>query len=396
MVLDVPLLSLFGIMVASGFGFAVPSVRVESVPMQNVSEQKRSPNSAPVRTSPPTLKPSSTFTTFNSQPLDRQLKLYLRYLEEFGPPDILIVGSSRAYQGVDPLVLQQVFSRRGYENVKVFNFGVNGATAQVVDLILRRLLTQEQLPRLILWADGSRAFNSGRPDRTYSKILASPGYKRLATGIRPSLSPSEINELKPLCVTMSSPAAFTKASSSSKVMPPQANNPQFCIQTTPHSTPSAWVIKSYPQPAEGARSSSVLGFNALSTRFNPTSYFQRYPRVPGRYDTDYINFTLRGEQTTAFKQAVNFARSRQIPVVFVNLPLTQIYLDPVRSSYEQQFRSYMQQFANAGKLTFYDLSQRWPYSHDYFADPSHLNRYGAAVVSTQIGQNLKLPKTVAQ
>ncbi len=394
--LDVPLLSLFGVLVASGFGSTVPSIRLESALVQNVSEQKRSPTSVPVHTRPPRSKPSPTFATFNSQPLDKQLKLYLRYLEEFGPPDVLIVGSSRAHQGVDPLMLQQILSRRGYGNVKVFNFGVNGATAQVVDLILRRLLTPKQLPRLILWADGSRAFNSGRLDRTYRKILASPGYKRLAIGVRPSLSPSEINELKPLCITMSSVEVVSKTSSSFNAVPPQANSPQFCIQSTPRSTSPAWVIRSYPQPAETVTSPAVLGFNALSTRFNPTSYFQRYPKVPGRYDTDYENFTLRGEQTAAFNRAVNFARSRGIPVVFVNLPLTQIYLDPVRSSYEQQFRSYMQQFANVGKLTFYDLSQRWPNKHKYFADPSHLNRYGAVVVSTQVGQNLKLPRSVTQ
>ncbi|NJK28481.1 MAG: hypothetical protein HC925_08545 [Coleofasciculaceae cyanobacterium SM2_3_26] len=61
---------------------------------------------------------------------------------------------------------------------------------QVVDFVLRKLLTSEQLPRKILWADGVRAFNSGRPDRTFAAIQTSVGYEMLAAGVRPPLNPS--------------------------------------------------------------------------------------------------------------------------------------------------------------------------------------------------------------
>ena len=46
----------------------------------------------------------------------------------------------------------------------------------------RRLLTPEQLPKLIIWADGARAFNSGRVDKTYNAIATSVGYQHLAAG----------------------------------------------------------------------------------------------------------------------------------------------------------------------------------------------------------------------
>ena len=67
----------------------------------------------------------------------------------------------------------------GYGDLDIFNFGVNGSTAQVVDLTLRQVLRPDQLPRLILWADGARAFNSGRLDITYNGIVASDGYRQL-------------------------------------------------------------------------------------------------------------------------------------------------------------------------------------------------------------------------
>ncbi|QZZ23034.1 hypothetical protein J5X98_12210 [Leptothermofonsia sichuanensis E412] len=359
-------------------------------------------------------RPSTPFPTFNSQPLDRQLKLYLQYVAESGPPDVLVVGSSRAYQGINPIVLQQSLSRRGYSGATVFNFGVNGATAQVVDLKLRQVLTPDQLPRLILWADGARAFNSGRVDSTYNNIIASPGYKRLVAGIRPTLPQPEIATPPPFCLRLSAgllednlpedalPEGTLKESRSSSfsgVTPPPTKNQQLCIQPldeTNRFSPSGWVIQASPLPAKPASSPAALGFNTVTTRFNPTSYFRQYPRVPGSYDADYRNFTLQGSQSAAMNRVIRFARSRRIPIVFVNMPLTQIYFDSTRTYHEQQFRAYIQRFANYGQLTFYDYGQRWLNQHHYFADPSHLNQLGAAHVSNQLGQDLKLPRTPAK
>ena len=142
---------------------------------------------------------NSPYPSFNSQQLDFKLALYYQRLIEIGPPDVLILGSSRALRGIDPTTLEQELSELGYENADVFNFGINGATAQVVELIIQRLLMPEQLPKLIIWADGARAFNSGRDDRTYNGILASEGYERLLDGslVLPSLTAEEQSELLP-------------------------------------------------------------------------------------------------------------------------------------------------------------------------------------------------------
>ncbi|MCZ0899722.1 hypothetical protein ON021_07375, partial [Microcoleus sp. HI-ES] len=123
--------------------------------------------------------------SFSSDLLNEQLQLYLSYVAAVGPPDVLIVGSSRALQGVDPKQLKQSLAQRGRPGLKVFNFSVNGATAQVVDFQLRRLLKPGHLPQMILWADGVRAFNSGRDDRTFNSIVDSEGSQLLAAGIRP-------------------------------------------------------------------------------------------------------------------------------------------------------------------------------------------------------------------
>jgi penicillin V acylase-like amidase (Ntn superfamily) len=145
-----------------------------------------------------------------------------------------------------------------------------------------------------------------------------------------------------------------------------------------------------------ARLQETTGFQPLADQFNPESYFQRYPKVQGEYDADYRDFSLNGKQTEAFKHIMAFTKARQIPVVFVNLPLTQIYLDETRTVSEKQFRRYLQQFARSNGLSVYDLSQRWLNRNAYFTDPSHLNRYGAAAVAVELGRLLALPESLLQ
>ncbi len=142
--------------------------------------------------------------SFSSDLLNEQLELYLSYVATVGPPDVLIVGSSRALQGVDPKQLEQSLAANGRSGLTIFNFAVNGATAQVVDFQLRRLLKPQQLPQMIVWADGVRAFNSGRADRTFNSIIASEGNQLLVAGVRPKLPEDEPN-VTPQCYKFPQP-----------------------------------------------------------------------------------------------------------------------------------------------------------------------------------------------
>jgi hypothetical protein len=321
------------------------------------------------------------FPSFNSQPLDHQIRLYTNYLWEHGRPDVLIVGSSRSLQGVDPNTLQQALMAQGYPELRIYNFSVNGATAQVVDWMLRQLLEPSQLPRLIIWADGSRAFNSGKPDLTYQAIVGSAGYQRLAAGDRPIAQPPAAAEPRPTVVAQADAEVCTELQD----WLPFLQRDGQCLPSSEDAAPPAIV----PEPIQAgyAAFSTNLdqkGFQPVGQTYNPATYYQQFPRVAGQFDDNYASFRLSGSQETATRALANYARGYQIPLVFVNLPLNRDYLDGFRLTRERQFQQHMQRLAGLYGFLALDLTQQWGGQHSYFADPSHLNQTGARAVANHL------------
>jgi hypothetical protein len=365
----------------------------------------------------PDLLSYSPYPSFSSQQMNEKLALYHQRLEESGPPDVLIIGSSRALRGVDPAALKRELAALGYGDLSIFNFGVNGATAQVVDLTIRRALEPHQLPRVIIWADGARAFNSGRVDVTFNAIAASEGYRELGRRNPDVVETTEAEENGDELAAGDDPTPIGEALRDSYQALDATLSNQLGERSaiyadrdqvkalvrdyllTPLVAPIALSIdedaaaqntSDMPIP-EGSRI-DFDGFLALDVRFNPATYYQLYARVAGAYDSDYENFGLEGDQTAAFQRLLNYTQEQQIPVIFVNTPLTDEYLDGYRTDAEEAFLKMMLQYsATEAGFIFRDLGQVWTNRYDYFSDPSHLNRYGAYQVSVRIAQDPMIP-----
>ena len=320
------------------------------------------------------------FPTLGSDVLDEQVSLYRAYVATLGPPDVLIVGSSRALQGVDPQVLQQALAAEGYPGLRVYNFSVNGATAQVVSFLTRRLLAPDLYPKLIIWAEGSRAFNSGRFDRTFAEILASPGYAAVARGatlslqsvaVEPAEAPS--TTIEPAAPESAAPEPAAPEETASADTEPAASTPKVDHGTVPLSPITS------------------QGFLPVNDQFNPAVYYRSFPQVQGLYDDTYRSFRLEGVQTVSLMATTQFLQSQTIPLVFVNLPLSNDYLDEVRLGYEREFQQFLQNRASQGSFILVDLLEAWRWKSHLFADPSHINRYGAREISRLLASDRRIP-----
>ncbi|UKO98198.1 DUF1574 family protein [Nostoc sp. UHCC 0870] len=358
----------------------------------------------------------SSMPSFNIRQLDEQLALYRQRIAKNGKPaDVLIIGSSRALRGVDPVALSKALARQGYPNVDVFNFGINGATSQVVDFVIRQVLQPSELPKLILWADGSRAFNSGRDDLTFKAIATSPGYEYVLKQAQKSSDSDESVK------NQANSPKDTKTTPQHEINNYQVINKWLNqvfgglstsyqhrdqIQTLFHKQlESLPILKESQKPSSPTQSNtdnseddSTLtqavdfdGFLPLSVRFNPARYYQQHPKVAGKYDNDYKDFQLGAEQDAAFQDVLQFTQSRNIPLVFINLPLTSEYLDQFRRQHEQEFQTYMLRLSTNPNFIYRDLSQLWTKAHEYFSDPSHLNRFGGYEVSKKLANDPMIP-----
>jgi Protein of unknown function (DUF1574) len=335
--------------------------------------------------------------SFNNPLLEEKLAHYRSICAKQGVPDVLIVGSSRALRGIDPAVLQRSLGESGYSDLKIYNFGINGATARTVDLLLRQILTVKQLPKLVIWADGARAFNSGRIDRTYENIISSNRYRQSIL-----MSGGNNNNQSPLfqvqTAVKSTYEAIDTATTSgfSLVSPVYRHREQM----------KGWLQSQLPLMGNLDNHHSEMnldadinknwkynpdGFLPLEVKFNPNTYYQHYTKVTGASDGDYGNFQLAGSQHQALQQVVDLLADRKIPLVFVNLPLTDIYLDKYRQTHETAFKQYMQESANLKRLTFVDLDGSLNTRYDLFSDPSHLNQFGATEVSSRLAKISSIP-----
>jgi hypothetical protein len=320
--------------------------------------------------------------SFNNGPLDEKLVAYRQFCAS-GSPDVLIVGSSRAMRGVDPHVLRQELAKKGYPNARIYNLGINGATAQVVDLMLRRLIEPTQLPKLVIWADGARAFNDGRPDRTFNGLTASAGYRQLANG------GTTMTTAQPLVIDGYDKIDrfLNRVLSKFSGTYGQRDRLKARLQElTPGWQSATSHSSSMPTAGEVDRIDSS-GFLPVSATFDPATYYQSYAKVNGDSDGDYTSFTLTGSQDLATRQTASFLKQQKIPLIFVNVPLSDRYLDPVRQGHEFTFKQYMQGLAQAEQLQFIDLVGSWMQDYSFYSDPSHLNRQGAVQVSTYLVHN---------
>ncbi|NET71917.1 MAG: DUF1574 domain-containing protein, partial [Sphaerospermopsis sp. SIO1G2] len=258
----------------------------------------------------------SQMPSFNARQLDEQLALYKQRLAIIGkPPEVLIIGSSRALRGVDPVALTQALGSQGYQEIDVFNFGVNGATAQVVEFIVRNVLEPQELPKLIIWADGSRAFNSGREDVTFNAIAASPGYEEAlkrandrAKSNQESLDSAESEyslanntDNLPKTVNVNNYQLANDVLNEFLISLSASYKNRQEIKTLLQQKVDSFPFKNQSVELNNdadakSNQNNILksidfdGFLPLSIRFNPQTYYDNHPKVAGSYDNDYQSF----------------------------------------------------------------------------------------------------------
>ncbi|NEP44879.1 MAG: hypothetical protein F6K35_38935, partial [Okeania sp. SIO2H7] len=265
------------------------------------------------------------------------------------------------------------------------------------------VLPPQHLPRLILFADGVRAFNSGRQDRTYEIIASSEGYLAAIEGeLQGAVSEAEDfkeeKEGENLFGNYEEIEGFLIAKMEEYLVSyrerDRLKNSLVSLIKINEDFGNGLCngCNGWTDEVGDGQGEVNNGFLPISVKFEPAIYYQNHSKVSGEYDADYKNFKLSGQQAIAFENLLHFTQARRVKVVFVNMPLTKKYLDAPRMRYELKFREYMQQMdLEYPGLSFLDLSLSWPQAYENFSDPSHLNRYGAVAVAEALAEEQSIP-----
>jgi hypothetical protein len=305
------------------------------------------------------------------------------------PPDVLIVGSSRALRGIDPAALERTLAAQGYQGITVFNMGLDGATARVVEAQITQILSKRQQPRMIIWADGLRAFNSNRNDTTYEELALSPNFKPSRRGnteaeIRENKRNANAKPITPVVKTLET--VFTGYAQRVEVRNALVKGLDSLTKSL--SNRERLLAETMPQ---NQLSVDSKGFVAFDVQLDPTSYFQKYPKVSGDYDLDYRNFEPTGVQFDALLNVAAFCRAANIDLVILNMPLHETYLDGIRIRYEDTFNKRMEELAKQEGFIYLNMSKLVVQQPRLFSDPSHLNKFGAGAIAEYLAKLPQIP-----
>lgn len=412
---------------------------LRSIPMSSGSQAPVPPLSSASRgfsSSLPLSGPlSGPYPSLGQRQFDQQLRRYLVYVETLGRPDILIVGSDLARQGINPWVLRQSLGDRGYPGLGVFNWGVENASAQTVEVLLRHILTPEQRPRLVIWADGAGALNGERQDPLFEQLTRSRGYRLRQQGHVPRLSATERHALQAERVllqhaiaagdTLPLPDALKQLTpapqpthlgslpgSDSSLRSElsslrfvnwcrSANGPCGLGSGPGLSTPAKAVgvppsadsaSPSWPLNDRQRRFLAALGFQDNEQHTAAVAALAPPQSAPDDPNDLYHNFSLQGSQHQALYRILQWGQAEGVAIAFLPLPASSLYWDGRRDRHDQAFQTYLAVASHMTSLHLIELqgelsSRAWP--QDRFADLSHLNRSGAATLSWQLGQQLE-------
>ena len=192
--------------------------------------------------------------------------------------------------------------------------------------MVRQLLANYPLPKVIIWADGARAFNSSRVDVTFNAIATSEGYQQLISGelfpdtnaqvAGPALNPAQQLTRFYTRTDQQLSAGLGRFSSAHRERTRLQKVTEASL-TNPNSSSKSAAVN----PTE-TDLIDADGFLPLAIQFNPATYYLDHPRVAGAYDGDYKAFQMDGPQVDALKQMLAHTHSEIFSVVFVNSPLT--------------------------------------------------------------------------
>jgi hypothetical protein len=311
---------------------------------------------------------SNTFQSILREPemgsshyqIGRKLARLDAIVENSGPIDCLIVGSSMVDVGFDPRSFREGYKNGGEQDIRCFNFGIDASTAASSAAIAKVLIDDYQ-PRLLIYGTDARDYAVPSEDKDPAVILES-NWIRYRTG---------------------------------------------------HFTLDGWLLEhsylyryrfilsglSRFDLEDTLRSQTRLTFEIRSDGFTPLTTVATYINdQPDPQDDSFevtyntrlfSSYKILEENLTALENIMSY-NEQGTQVIIIEMPVSDglFYFFGNGTDDFQRFTAQVDQLANAHQVPFWQTTTLDMIPDDGWFDYSHLNTTGAAIFSNWLGQQV--------
>ena len=311
---------------------------------------------------------SNTFQSILREPemgsshyqVGRKLARLDAIVENSGPIDCLIVGSSMVDVGFDPRSFREGYKNGGEQDIRCFNFGIDASTAASSAAIAKVLIDDYQ-PRLLIYGTDARDYAVPSEDKDPAVILES-NWIRYRTG---------------------------------------------------HFTLDGWLLEhsylyryrfilsglSRFDLEDTLRSQTRLTFEIRSDGFTPLTTVATYINdQPDPQDDSFevtyntrlfSSYKILEENLTALENIMSY-NEQGTQVIIIEMPVSDglFYFFGNGTDDFQRFTAQVDQLANAHQVPFWQTTTLDMIPDDGWFDYSHLNTTGAAIFSNWLGQQV--------
>jgi|GEM_PF-2675756 len=305
---------------------------------------------------------------------DQSLKIHAYRAAPSGY-NVVVMGSSRAELGVNPLVVEKELSRQAEGSLTCFNLSQSAGQIRTDHVIFREVLRGQSTPDVVVLCTEARGFNSmSRRTSEYVKHYAQPWDILVeirdiaAAGCLSDAASSFIRSIS--CVVQ----YLTQSPRTQK----SKNHVLFWELSKGHGDPFRMNEgdQSKPAPTPGSR--------RWKAKFEKRKSFVR--------DNLLNDFEIGRASRRAFEKIIEISRERKIELVVVNMPLTTDYMSLFEPGEYSQYMSYITKTCDREKIPFFDYNAYEQHLPDsLFYDPDHLGPKGSILFSRRIARDALKP-----
>jgi len=288
-----------------------------------------------------------------------------------GVGDVVIVGSSRARRGVLAPLLREALEKRGLPS-SVKNFSLNAAQAEELELVVRQLVEAQPRPKLLVWAITARELEEReRRPSSYVRYLARPTHwvsarREGRAGVDGYLPEAIRNEAARWSYVARSRFAVRHLLS--------GRGTEDDEDQVVESLAGAFVPTSAaPTPMQGAMPSSALSSKRNASRKVSSARIKKYlgdaytqRNWPHNYQAEHL------------ESAVREARRLGVPVLLVEIPVSDQLEKQMPRGTQKKFRRYLAEVGRRHQVPFVPVQDlAASFEPRDFLEYSHLNYRGS-------------------